>query len=146
MILLETVKDVRCQKSMADWPFFAVVVVAAACGGAGVSEGRQALRLGRGVVARAQPLRHAHRRVRSAAEPGRLQQPAGHFLPAASRLPATVLGLPTAPGPGLVEVSAALPRGNVQGGNVLRLVDPGFGDLAPSEALSLVDSNAVYYE
>lgn len=75
--------------------------------------------VGRVVIARAQPLRHPHVRVlRPAALTGGLQQPPGLQLPPADRLPAAMLGLPPASGPGLVEVPTALPRDNVQRGDV----------------------------
>lgn len=98
-----------------------VIIVTAAGGGAGAGEGRQAVRLRGVLVAGAQPLCDPDLRVLGGAGAGRLQQPAG--LPPAHRLPAAVLRLPPAAGPRLVEVPTALPRDNVQGGNVFRL-DP----------------------
>lgn len=78
----------------------------------------------RGVlVPRPQPLRDPHVGVlRAPGLAGRLQQPPGVLLPTAGRLPAAVLRVPPAPGPGLVEVPSALPRDNVQGGDVFRLI------------------------
>ncbi|CAG9565743.1 unnamed protein product [Danaus chrysippus] len=92
-----------------------VGVISSPRGCAGACEGRQAVRLGRVLVS--SPLRNPHQLPRAAA--GRLQQP---LLPPASRLPAAVLRLPAAPGTSLVEVPTALPRDNVQGGDVLRLM------------------------
>lgn len=97
----------------------AVVIVASTgrCSRAG--EGRQAVRGGRVVLAGAQPLRHAHLRVLGPSGlAGRLQQPAGLLVPAARRIPAAMLGIPAATGSSLVEIPTALPRNNVQGGDV----------------------------
>lgn len=81
------------------------------------------MRFGRVVVACAQPLRYAHvGLLRAAALAGGLRQPAGLLVPAARRLPAAVLRLPTAAGSRLVEVPTALSRDNVQGRDVFRLV------------------------
>lgn len=99
-----------------------VRIITTPSGSTSPGEGREALRL-RGVfVPGAQSLRDAHIRVfRPPAFAGGLQQPPGLLLPPARRLPAAVLRVPPAPGPGLVEVPTALPRDNVQRGNVLRL-------------------------
>lgn len=76
----------------------------------------------RGVfLARTQPLRHPDLRVRQSAGAGRLQQPSGLLLPPAHGLPAAVLRVSTAAGPGVVEVPTALPRDHVQGRDVFRL-------------------------
>lgn len=99
-----------------------VRIITTPSGSTSPGEGREALRL-RGVfVPGAQSLRDAHIRVfRPPALAGGLQQPPGLLLPPARRLPAAVLRVPPAPRPGLVEVPTALPRDNVQRGNVLRL-------------------------
>lgn len=81
------------------------------------------MRLRRGGVAGAQPLRHPHLGLRHPAGlPGRLQQSPRLLLQTARRLPAAVLWLPTFAGQGLVEIPTALPRDNVQGGDVFRLI------------------------
>ncbi|CAH2094889.1 unnamed protein product [Euphydryas editha] len=99
-----------------------VRVITAPGGSTSSGEGREALRLRGVLVPGAQPLRHAYLRVLCPpALASGLQQPPGLLLPPARRLPAAVLGVPPAPGPGLVEVPTALPRDNVQRGNVLRL-------------------------
>lgn len=76
------------------------------------------MRLGRVVVASAQPLRDPHVGVlRAAACAGRLQQSAGLLLPPAG-ISAAMLRILTVAGPRLVEIPTALPRDNVQGGDV----------------------------
>lgn len=98
-----------------------VIIITAAGGGARPREGRQALRLRRVLVAGAQPLRDPHVRVRQPASPGGLQQPPGVLLSTAGGLPAAMLRVSTAAGPGLVEIPTALPRDHVQGRDVFRL-------------------------
>lgn len=74
--------------------------------------------LGRVVVASAQSLCDPHLGVlRAAARAGRLQQPAGLLVPPA-RISAAVLRVFTVAGTRLVEIPTALPRDNVQGGDV----------------------------
>ncbi|KOB76167.1 Uncharacterized protein OBRU01_01609 [Operophtera brumata] len=87
-------------------------------GGPRASKGREALRVRRVLVSRAQPLRHPHLRVREPASPGGLQQPPGVVVPPARGLPAAVFRVSTVAGPGLVEVPTALPRDHVQGRDV----------------------------
>lgn len=94
---------------------FVVGVFSASCGGASAGEGRQAVRVGRVLVPGT--LRHPHQLPGAPA--GRLQQP---VVPPARRLPAAVLRLPAAARTSLVEIPTALPRDNVQRGDVLRLI------------------------
>lgn len=76
------------------------------------------MRVRRVVIASAQSLCDSHLSVlRAAARAGRLQQPARLFLPPA-RISAAVLRVLTVAGPRLVEIPTALPRDNVQGGDV----------------------------
>lgn len=74
------------------------------------------------IVTSAQPLCHPHVRVRCPpALAGGVQQPPRLLVPPAHGIPAAVLRVSAATGPGLVEVPTALSRDNVQGRDVFRL-------------------------
>lgn len=88
---------------------------------AGAREGRQAVRVRRVLLARAQPLRDPHLGLQPPTLAGGVQQPPRVLLPPADRLPAAVLRIPPPTGQGLVEVPTALPRDNVQRRDVFRL-------------------------